>query len=208
MFDLKPKENEFYILLKESAGLISESSLVLKDAVTNPSTYTDKMEKLNEIEHLADELTKSIIIKLNKTLVTPMDREDIYSLATILDDVVDFIQGALERMIMYKASTPSHGVQELVRILHECVLLIKVSIDSLPNIRTKIKDIIQNTEQIHCLESEGDKLYRQEVAKLFEEETNPIEIIKWKEILEHLEDAIDRCEDLSDSLKGVILKYA
>jgi predicted phosphate transport protein (TIGR00153 family) len=208
MLNLKPKENEFYSLLKESAGKICESAAVLKTAVADPLCFQEKMAELNEIEHAADEITKSIIIKLNKTLVTPMDREDIYSLATILDDIVDYIQGALERMIMYKAAKATPGVQDLVGILQECSLLIKVSFEYLPDTRTKIKDILENTEQIHCLESEGDRLYRLEVAKLFDEETNPIEIIKWKEILEHLEDAIDRCEDLSDSLKGVVLKYA
>ncbi|NLI93529.1 MAG: DUF47 family protein [Peptococcaceae bacterium] len=208
MLGLKPKEDEFFSLLKTSAAKICESSLILKAAVADPSSFQEKMAELNEIEHTADEITKSIIIKLNKTLVTPMDREDIYTLATILDDIVDFIQGALERMIMYKASKPSAGVQDLVGILHECVQIIKVSFEYLANTKTKIKDILENTQQIHSLESEGDRLYRLEVAKLFEEETNPIEIIKWKEILEHLEDAIDRCEDLSDSLKGVVLKYA
>ena len=136
-----------------------------------------------------------------------MDREDIYSLATIMDDLVDFIQGALERMIMYKAAEPIHGARELIKILNDCVLIIKESIDCLSSIKTNFKNIMINTDRIHNLETEGDKLYRQEVAKLFEEDINPVEIIKWKEILEHLEDAIDRCEDLSDTLKGVVLKY-
>ncbi|RNC29217.1 MAG: hypothetical protein AWM53_00866 [Candidatus Dichloromethanomonas elyunquensis] len=208
MKGLIPKENEFYVLLKECAKLTCESSAILQSAVENPISFQDKMAELNAIEHSADELTKSIIMKLNKTLVTPMDREDIYSLATNLEDIVDFIQGALERMIMYKASKPSPGVQELVRILHQCVQIIKISFDYLPNTRTKMKSILENTEKIHSLESEGDRLYRLEVAKLFEEETNPIEVIKWKEILEHLEDAVDRCEDLNDSIKGVVIKYA
>lgn len=208
MLGIKSKEDDFYRLLRESAGLICKSSLVLKSAVADPSSVMEKMAELNEIEHAADDVTKNIIIKLNKTLVTPMDREDIYTLATTLDDIVDFIQGALERMIMYKATKASPGAQELVGILHECVLIIKTSIDDLSNIRTKLKDILANTEHLSCLETEGDRIYRLEVAKLFEEETNPIEIIKWKEILEHLEDAVDRCEDLSNSIKGVILKYA
>jgi len=204
----KNKEDEFYKLLKESACLLVKSSEILCSAVADPSEVQQKMNELNETEHAADEITKAIIIKLNKTLVTPMDREDIYSLATILDDVVDFIQGALERMIMYKAMQPLNGARELIRILHECVLIAKESIDYLPSIRTKLRDILINTDRISRLETEGDKIYRLEVAKLFEEEMNPVEIIKWKEILEHLEDAVDRCEDLSDAIKGVVLKYA
>ncbi|NLO96656.1 MAG: DUF47 family protein [Peptococcaceae bacterium] len=205
---MKAKENDFYVLLRESADQVVKSSLILSSAIDNHSALSEKMAELNETEQVADEITKTIMVKLNKTLVTPLDREDIYSLATIMDDLVDFIQGALERMIMYKATEPIHGARELIRILNDCVLLIKESIDCLSSIKTNFKDIMINTDRIHSLETEGDRLYRQEVAKLFEEEDiNPIEIIKWKEILEHLEDAIDRCEDLSDTLKGVILKY-
>jgi len=208
MLHLKAKENDFYVLLRESADQVVKSSLILSSAIDNHSALSEKMAELNETEQVADEITKTIMVKLNKTLVTPLDREDIYSLATIMDDLVDFIQGALERMIMYKATEPIHGARELIRILNDCVLLIKESIDCLSSIKTNFKDIMINTDRIHSLETEGDRLYRQEVAKLFEEEDiNPIEIIKWKEILEHLEDAIDRCEDLSDTLKGVILKY-
>lgn len=207
MANLKPKENDFFRLLKESAQLICESSNVLRSAVADPSTFTEKMAELNHLEHQADDITKEIITTLNKTLVTPMDREDLYSLATIMDDVVDFMQGALERIIMYKATFPNPGVEELIRILDECNQIIKTSIDNLPYIRTKLKFIMDNTEKINCLESEGDRLYRREVARLFEEEKNPVEIIKWKEILEHMEDAIDRCEDLADAIKGVVLKY-
>lgn len=204
----KSKEDDFYALLKKSAELVRESSGLLRDAVKNPACIKAKMAEVNEIEHKADEVTKTIIVKLHKTLVTPMDREDIYLLATTLDDIVDFVQGALERMIMYKATNPLAGVQELVRLLDECVEIIKESVDYLSDIKGKMKIILDNTDRISCLESEGDRLYRLEMAKLFEEETNPIEIIKWKEILEHLEDALDRCEDLSNSIKGVVLKYA
>jgi len=207
VLNLKNKEDDFYHLLKEGAELIAKSSLILIAAVDNPEIRMDKMSELNDTEHEADEVTRKIITKLNKTLVTPMDREDIYKLATIMDDVVDFVQGALERMIMYKAMETSHGARDLIRILNDCILLIKESIEFIPNIRTKLKEVLLNTDRINKLESEGDKLYRLEVAKLFEEEKNPIEIIKWKEILEHLEDAIDRCEDLSDAIKGVVLKY-
>lgn len=208
MIHLKSKENDFYKLLKESAELIYESSALLQYAVANPASFKDKMEELIDIEHKADEITKSIILKLYKTLVTPMDREDIYLLATTLDDIVDFVQGALERMVMYKATEPLHGAKKLVELLHECIGIIKVSIDHLSNVQGKMNEILANTEHISALESEGDRLYRVEVAKLFEEETNPIEIIKWKEILEHLEDALDRCEELGNTIKGVVLKYA
>lgn len=206
MISFKPREDDFYSLLLKCAELLCEGSEHLKLAVSNPFFAEENMTKLNEIEHEADEVTRTIISKLNKTLVTPLDREDIYALASLSDDVVDFIQGALEKMIMYKATNPFHGILEMVSLLHESVLLIKSSIDYLPHTKGKFNVILKNSEQINFLESKGDKLYRLEVAKLFEEEKNPIEIIKWKEILEHLEEALDRCEDLSDAIKGVVLK--
>ncbi|NBJ15131.1 MAG: DUF47 domain-containing protein [Dehalobacter sp. 4CP] len=204
---MSKKENDFFVLMKENAQLICESSLVLKEAVKDPDTFPVKMKELIDLEHRADDITNKIIDNLNKTLVTPMDREDLYSLATNMDDIIDFIQGALERMIMYKAKPPHSGVEELIRVLDDCIHIIKISVDNLPNIRTKLNLILENTEKIHKLESEGDRLYRSEVGKLFENESNPIEIIKWKEILEHLEDATDRCEDLALVIKGVVLKY-
>lgn len=208
MLGIKPREDEFYKLLRETADLVCASSEILKTVLLDCSDIMEKMSEINELEHKADDITKYIIVKLNQTLVTPMDREDIYTLATVLDDIIDFIQGALERMVLYKATRSAHGVGELVMLLDKCVRIIKNSFDSLSNLKNKRKDILDNAAQINRLETEGDKLYRLEVAKLFEEETNPIEIIKWKEILEHMEDAIDRCEDLGDFIKGVVLKYA
>lgn len=208
MIKLRSSENEFYQLLKDSAALVYESSTMLQDAVANPATFEKKMNEIIDIEHNADEVTKAIMVKLHKTLVTPMDREDLYMLATILDDIVDFVQGAIERMVMYKATEASHGAQELVNLLHGCIGTIKEAINHLSNVQGNVKEILSYADRISDLESEGDRLYRKEVGKLFEEETNPIEIIKWKEILEHLEDALDRCEDLSNTIKGVVLKYA
>jgi len=204
----KGRDNEFYRLLTQNAELVFESSALLQAAIAEPATFRDKLNEVICIEHKADEVTKAIIEKLHKTLVTPMDREDIYQLATILDDIVDFVQGAFERMVMYKATEPIDGVKKLAGLLHSCIDQIRLSVSYLASIQGNLKNLIATTEQIAQLEIEGDKLYRQEVGKLFEEEINPIEIIKWKEILEHFEDALDKCEDWGNAIKGVVLKYA
>jgi len=204
----KGRDNEFYRLLTQNAELVFESSALLQAAIADPATFREKLNEVICIEHKADEVTKAIIEKLHKTLVTPMDREDIYQLATILDDIVDFVQGAFERMVMYKATEPIDGVKKLAGLLHSCIDQIRLSVSYLASIQGNLKNLIATTEQISQLEIEGDKLYRQEVGKLFEEEINPIEIIKWKEILEHFEDALDKCEDWGNAIKGVVLKYA
>ena len=205
---IRRKEDGFHKLLQEGARLVDESTKLLKTALNDPSSYTVKMDEINSIEHKADDLTNAILQRLHKTLVTPMDREDIFLLATTLDDIVDFVQGALERLIMCKVDMPIEGVKGLVDLFAECVNINETSISYLPNIKGRVPDIMKNAQRVSALESEGDKLYRHEMAKLFQEEKNPIEIIKWKEILEHLEDGLDRCEDLSDLIKGAVLKYA
>jgi uncharacterized protein len=208
VFGIKPREEKFYELFEEATDLVCQGAASLKELMANHAIIGEKVAEINEIEHKADVVTAAIIDRLNQTLITPMDREDIYTLASVLDDIIDFIQGSVERMVLYKTGQPSKGAQELVRVLYESTLVIKTSFGYLRNIRSNKNRIIENACKISDLESQADKLYRQEVAHLFEEEKNPIEVIKWKEILEHLETAVDHCEDIGDLLKGVVLKYA
>ncbi|HWJ02879.1 MAG TPA: DUF47 family protein [Verrucomicrobiae bacterium] len=208
MFGLKPKEDRFFHLFEECTELLVQSTAVLNGVMEDYTTASAKMEQITELEHKADQVTAGIIDMLNQTMITPMDREDIYTLASQLDDIIDFIQGAIERMMLYKAGQPSKGAQELVRILSESAEVIHTCFVQLRNIRSNRDKIIDNSARINALESEADRVYRQEVAKLFQEEKNPIEVIKWKEILEHLETAVDHCEDVGDLIKGVVLKYA
>ncbi len=208
MLGIKPREDKFYELFGQTTDLVCQGAAALTQVMADYTIIEDKLREMNDIEHKADNITSAIIDRLNQTLVTPMDREDIYTLAQVLDDIIDFIQGSVERMVLYKTGQPSRGAQELARVLYESSLLIKSSFDYLQNIRSNKNSIIENSCKINALESEADKLYRQEVAHLFEVEKNPIEVIKWKEILEHLETAVDHCEDIADLLKGVVLKYA
>lgn len=208
MFGLRPREEKFYELFQKTTDLLCHSASALKELMADETVIEEKLHEINVIEHHADEITTAIIDRLNQTLITPLDREDIYTLAKVLDDIIDYIQGAVERMELYKTGKPSRGAQELARILDECAGVLQVTFSYLRNLRVNKQNILENTMRINALESEADKVYRQEVAKLFEEETNPIEIIKWKEILEHLETAADHCEDAADLLKGVVLKYA
>lgn len=136
-----------------------------------------------------------------------MDREDIYKLAQVLDDIVDRAEGTVERMHLYRTGKPSLGTQELVHLLFMAAEQIQTAFSGLGNIHFQKTKIMAAAEEIYHLESAGDKLYRQEVARLFEFEKDPIEIIKWKEILEHIETTLDHCEAIADLLKSVVLKY-
>ncbi len=208
MFGLRHKEERFYDLFSDSAGLVCKAAKVLEEIMVAPETLPDKMKELTEIEHQGDEVTAAIINRLNQTLITPMDREDIYTLAQSLDDIIDFLMGSAERMLLYKAGQPKPAARELTRLLVLCTDEIYVAFGLLRNMRGNSEQIINTASKLNQLESEGDKIYRQEVGRLFEEEKDPITVIKWKEILEHLETALDFCEDVGDLLKGAVLKYA
>lgn len=207
MFGLSPKEDKFYKLFQESTDVICETAKKLETMLQLSSVSTEEAEEMHQLEHKADDITTQIVDRLNSTFITPLDREDIYTLAQVLDDIVDYAQGTVERMVLYRTGKPSFAAQELVRLVNLAAHQIHKAFSCLNNIHFKKSEILAATEEIYHLESAGDKLYRQEVARLFEHEKDPIEIIKWKEILEHIETILDHCESIADLLKGVVLKY-
>jgi len=208
MFGFKPKEDEFFKLFVDSSNVLRQGAYVLKEVMNNYTQLEEKMQQISKLEHQADDINDAIIDKLNQTFITPLDREDIYSLATMLDDVVDFMQGIMQRMVLYKAGKPTPGAIELATVLVECTEEMVLAFDLLKNIKGNQNQILDHTTKIGALESKGDNIYRREVALLFDTCPDPIEIIKWKEILEHMEDALDHCESIGDLLRGVVMKYA
>lgn len=208
MFSFKPKEDEFFKLFSDSARVLRQGAYLLKELMDDHTQIADKMALISDIEHQADDINDAIIDKLNQTFITPLDREDIYLLANKLDDVVDFLQGIIERMLLYRTGKPSAGAVELSRLLADCTDEIVKAFDLLKNIQGNQNKILDHTRKIVVLESEGDRIYRHEVATLFTTCTDPIEILKWKEVLEYLEDALDHCERIADLLRGVVMKYA
>lgn len=208
MFGFKPKEDEFFKLFIESSMVLRQGAYVLKDVMENYTQLEEKMERISALEHQADDINDAIIDKLNQTFITPLDREDIYSFATMLDDVVDFMQGIMQRMVLYKAGKPTPGAAQLASVLAECTEEMVLAFTLLKNIKGNQHEILNHTNKIGELESKGDNIYRREVALLFDTCPDPIEIIKWKEILEYMEDALDHCESIGDLLRGVVMKYA
>lgn len=207
MFGLSSKEDKFFSLFRQSTEVVCAVVQKLEGLVSQNSVTDQEAEMIHELEHQADKITTEIVDRLNSTFITPLDREDIYTLAQSLDDIVDLTQGAVERMALYRTKKPSIGAQELVRTIVKATVQIRTAFACLNNIHFKKSEILAAAEEIYQLEAAGDKLYRQEVARLFEHEKDPIEVIKWKEILEHIEDTLDHCEDIADLLKGVVLKY-
>ena len=208
MFSLKPKEDEFFKLFVESSQLLRDGALTLKRVTEDPTQLSESMRQIYELEHQADEVNDAILDRLNQTFITPLDREDIYALANMLDSGVDFIHGIIERMTLYGVTTHKAGAEELGRLLAECTEEIASASALLGNIKKNQEKILSHVRMISVLESEGDRFYRQEVARLFECTSDPIEVIKWKDILEYLENTLDHCEDVADMIRGVVMKYA
>lgn len=208
MFNFKKKDNEFFDLFVESAKYFYKGAIMMDEVMLDYSKAMDKVQAIVELEHEADAVNDKIIDKLNLTFITPIDREDIYQLANGLDDGVDFLQGTLQRIVMYRTGKAMSGAVTLTKLIIECTEEIIQDFSMLKDIRKNQAQILDSTHKISKLESEGDRVYRHEVAYLFDKEKDPIELIKWKDILEDLENTLDHCEKISDMLRGVVMKYA
>ena len=207
-FTLKPKEEKFFLTLAEHAMLVRESTEILHSAIADRSQVPELMKRINETERIADEIVDRILAKLHKTFIAPMDREDIFTLAKKLDDIIDCIKAAIERMDLYNIDEPSERIREMSELILKCGKQVEKAIFSLQDMKKERLRLQARCERIIDLEARGDELYRQEMGKLFRECTDAIEIIKWKEILVNLEEVLDLSEDVATSLKRVVIKYA
>ena len=208
MFNFSNKDNEYFDLFLESANYYHRGALMLDEVMLDYSMAADKVKDIINLEHEADAINDKILDKLNLSFITPIDREDIYALANGLDDGVDLLQGTLQRIVMYHIDSSRSGAVTLTKLLLESTNEIIKAFTLLKNIKKNQDTLYSITDRISDLESEGDRVYRHEVAYLFDNEKNPIELIKWKDILENLEDTLDHCEKLSDMIRGVVMKYA
>lgn len=208
MFSFKHKDEEFFELFINSAEFFHQGAVLMNEVMKDYSKAEAKMKEIIDLEHDADDINDRIIDKLNQTFITPIDREDIYALANGLDDGVDFLQGTLQRMVMYRTGPAREGAVELTQLLIESTDELVRAFTLLKDIKKNHRKIVDHTRRIEKLESEGDRLYRKEVAHLFDCCQDPIQIIKWKEVLEYLENTLDHCEDVADLIRGVVMKYA
>jgi predicted phosphate transport protein (TIGR00153 family) len=175
---------------------------VLVDLFANYMDVEKQIEQIHRIEREGDELTHAILTKLNQTFITPFDREDIHELASKLDDVLDFINAAGARIVMYRISAPPPAAGELANI----ILMQSQELQKAVSLMQKNGNILAHCVEINRLENEADQVSQQAIADLFEREKNPINLIKIKELLECLERATDKAEDVANVLETVVLK--
>ena len=202
-FRLIPREEKFYDDFKMMADQLKVGARLLEQMLaTDPPMY-DKAHEIKEVEHQCDFLTHEIIQRLNKTFVTPIDREDIHELAKTLDDVMDAIDNAAALIPLYKIDTIRAGARELTRVIITQTDEIRAAVEALER-RT---GVLERAIEINRLENEADRIHKTALGVLFEEETNPIMILKWKEIFDILEEATDACEDVANLLENVVVKH-
>jgi uncharacterized protein Yka (UPF0111/DUF47 family) len=208
VFKLKPQEGKFFTYFEESSEAICEAAQILKSFIVEKGDPVYNLNLLTVVEERGDEILGHVIEQINSSFITPFDREDILILAQELNRVLDHIQGTMEKIVIYKAGQPGESyVLKLVGVLEQAALEIKAAVQKLHDIRSNHLQIIDSCEKIRSFEHEGDYLYRAGIALLFEKTQNVVDIIKWKEIYEHLETTLDYCEDVSNIIKGVAVKY-
>jgi predicted phosphate transport protein (TIGR00153 family) len=202
-----PKEQRFFDLFEESAKNIIKASQAMKDMIDTWQFIDSRVAEITELEHEGDSITHKVISLLHRTFVTPFDREDIALLAHTMDDVIDFIHAAADSMFIYKITSPTSRAKELADIIVQGASEVEKAVGGLRH-KSEFKHILEKCVEINRLENAADRVYRAAIAELFENTSDIAEIIKWREIYEHLESATDRCEDVADVLEGVALKNA
>jgi predicted phosphate transport protein (TIGR00153 family) len=202
-----PKEVHFSDNFEELADKIQEGAMLFVEIVNDFKGSKDRISTLKEIEHEADTITHRIYQDLHKTFITPLDREDIYSLANKMDSIVDMIDEVASKMQLYRLKEPLPDHKMLAAILNKSTVLVNKSIHAMRNRRANINMILEYCIEINSLENEADNILRNSMAQLFEREKDAIELIKCKEILERIEETTDICEDVSNIIEGIILKY-
>jgi uncharacterized protein len=202
-FRLIPREEKFYSDFQALADELMHGAAALEEMLSPDEPVWAKAEEIGEIEHKCDSITHEIIQRLNRTFVTPIDREDIHELARSLDDVMDAIDASATLIKLYKLKTIRFGARELAVTITACTKQVRFALEALE----KNKGLITHAVEINRLENEADRIHQEAVRRLFEDERDPIVVMKWKETLDFLEHATDRCEDVANVLEGVVVKH-
>jgi predicted phosphate transport protein (TIGR00153 family) len=209
MLRLIPREKVFFDLFEKAADNARRGAEEVQALFDRFDDLPERAKRVKDIEHAGDELTHEMIERLNQTFITPIDREDIHELAVRLDDIVDLMDTAVNRVLLYKIEKPIEDARALARCL---VHATKVICEMLPLMRlmsAKNSDVIRTKcHDVHAQENEGDHIEQHALAALFDGAHEPLYVMKWKNIIEELESATDRCEDVANVIEGIVLKNA
>jgi predicted phosphate transport protein (TIGR00153 family) len=202
MFSLFPREEDFFVLFRKQAALVREGCEQLLEMVTTFDRLEERAKQLKEVEHRADVVTHEIFERLNRTFITPLEREDIHQLASNLDDVLDAVEAIGSRLFLFQVGQPPAEALRMAKILTECATQIEQAVDNLK----KMNNLISFTMEINRLENEADGISRQVTADLFSGKHDLLDVMRWKEIYGRLEGAADKCEDVANAIESIVVK--
>lgn len=218
MFNFSRKDTEFFDLFVENANFFHLGAVMLDALIKDPNKSLEHIEEILGLESSADEVNEKIINKLNLSFITPIDREDIYSIAGELGNGIDMLHGALQRIIMYHAGHSTRRSPDLTKLLVDGTNELVKAFKLLSDVKKNQREILDAVHKISDYESKGDLIYRAEIGILFDEAVEAakehgasravIHLIKWKDILEDVEDALDHTKKVADMIRGVVMKYA
>jgi len=201
-----PRETSFFDFFEQHAALTIEGTKEFLSLVTTGANISAKCRRISDIEHETDMITHRCVEALHKTFITPIDRDSIHRLITRMDDVMDFVEAAAERLELYELTVMTADVRDLADVLHRSTMQVEAAMRGLRSLKEP-QQTLKLCIDINRLENEADAILRRSVARLFKEEKDPITVIKWKEVYENLENASDRCEDVANIIEGVILEH-
>jgi predicted phosphate transport protein (TIGR00153 family) len=202
MFSLFPREENFFLLFRKQAALVREGCEQLQQMMDRFDQLEDRARRLKDVEHQGDLVAHELFDRLNRTFITPLDREDIHDLASGLDTVLDGAEAIGSRLVLFKVDKPTPEAQRMTGILVESAVQIEKAIDHLKD----LKHLMEFTIEIHRLENEADAISRLVVADLFNGKHELLDVMRWKEIYGRLENATDNCEDVANTIESIVLK--
>ena len=202
-----PKKTEFFDLFSKHAALTVEGAKLLQTLLGDLHNVEEQAKKIKAVESAADKVAHETMDMLHRSFITPIDRGDIHRIVSRIDDILDYIEAASQRLWLYEIKEATPEAKEMSRVLVRSTEAVQITVDSLHNLKDADK-IRQSCIEINRLENECDTLLRLATARLFKEERDPLMVIKWKEIYENIEDATDRCEDVANVIEGVVIENA
>jgi uncharacterized protein len=199
-----PKEEQYFDLFEQMTSYISDAAQMLVEMLSEKDAdFEEYSRRMKGLEHACDELTHSISTRLNKSFITPFDREDIYLMSSALDDIVDLIDDAARAIVMFDI----HEVTDHARHFASVIQRMSAELHQIVSALKRPKGLTARLVEIHRLENEGDDIYHTAVAELFHDNRDPLFVLKWKEIYEKLEAAVDRCENVANIIESVVIKH-
>ena len=208
MWPFGSKDYKLFDLFGASANVVVRAGAIIKDVVENYDNLDERMNQLTKLEDEGDQIIEALVQKLNQSFILTFDREDAYALVQKLDSILDYIAGIVDRIVLYKAAQPNQVVSNMVEVLEKAIILQERAFTYFSDFEHKRKQIMECCDQISNLEKQQDMLYRQAMVDLFQGKYDAMTVIKWKEIYEHIETTLDRCEDVSNLIRGICIKYS